>query len=98
MHDGLKWVLVAVAVYLGWRFLSGGLSAAGTVRAGYPQAGMSWGGGIGPAAGWYAPAAPNYYGYPGAYQAPWWSGLFANYSQDGGASVGFNGGSTFVAF
>jgi hypothetical protein len=89
MEGALKWILIAVAVYLGWRFLSGALSATRSY-----STGTAWGGGIIPSGtgtylpgmGYYAPQVFQ------PYRPQWWQGLSAGYSQDNGLSVGFNGG------
>ena len=87
MNGAVKWVLIIVAAYLGWRFLSGVLN-----RTVSYSTGTSWGGGIVPSGSRSYTPNMGYYA-PVVYQPPqpqWWQGLQAGYDPSNGFAFGFN--------
>ena len=92
MNDFVKWALIAIAAYLGFRWLAGGISGSASVQAQAQPSG--WGSGMvyAPGSAWqnaygYAPwSQPQAYAFGG--QVP----IYANYSPDNGFTFSYGGG------
>jgi hypothetical protein len=89
MENGVKWILIIVAVFLGWKLLGGVLAQ--TVSY---STGTAWGGGLVPGGrGTWNPyngvVAPKVY-QPVFVGPDWWRGLSAGYDPNNGLSFGFN--------